>query len=49
LPTEQLTQIREYLQQQGAWGCDDFRAMLEAKTRRFAVTRPAHRPSKRNK
>lgn len=49
LPNEQLAEIREYLQQQRAWGRDDFRAMVEAKTRRFASTRPAHRPSKRNK
>nr|WP_233580329.1 MULTISPECIES: transposase [Luteimonas] len=43
---EDLTAIREYLQQQRAWGRDDFRAMVEAKTRRFAGVRPAHRPSK---
>jgi putative transposase len=37
---------RLYLQQQRAWGRDDFRAMVEAKTHRFAGTRPAHRPCK---
>lgn len=47
LPNEQLAEIREYLQQQRAWGRDDFRAMVEAKTRRFAGVRPAHRPSKK--
>ena len=46
---EQLVEIRAYLQQQRAWGRDDFRAMVKAKTRRFAGTRPAHRPSKRDK
>ena len=49
LTDEQLVEIRAYLQQQRAWGRDDFRAMVEAKTRRFAGTRPAHRPSKRDK
>ncbi|MCD9045525.1 transposase [Luteimonas sp. MHLX1A] len=46
LPADQLDEIRLYLQQQRAWGRDDFRAMVEAKTRRFAGTRPAHRPGK---
>jgi len=46
LTEEDLATIREYLQQQRAWGRDDFRAMVEAKTRRFAGTRPAHRPAK---
>jgi putative transposase len=41
-----LAEIRLYLQQQRAWGRDDFRAMVEAKTHRFAGTRPAHRPCK---
>lgn len=49
LTDEQLVEIRAYLQQQRAWGRDDFRAMVEAKTRRFAGPRPAHRPSKRDK
>lgn len=35
-----------YLQQQRAWGRDDFRALAEARTRRFAGTPPAHRPRK---
>jgi putative transposase len=43
---EDLAEIRLYLQQQRAYGRDDFRAMVEAKTRRFAGTRPAHRPTK---
>ena len=46
---EDLTAIREYLQQQRALGLDDFRAMVEAKTRRFAGVRPAHRPTKADK
>jgi putative transposase len=46
IPDEDLTQIRQYLQQQRAWGRDDFRAMVEARTRRFAGIRPAHRPPK---
>ena len=41
-----IQEIRAYLQQQRALGCDDFRAMVEAKTRRFAGIRPAHRPPK---
>lgn len=41
---EELQSIRTYLQQQRAWGRDDFRSMVEAKTRRFAGIRPAHRP-----
>ncbi|MEZ0471530.1 transposase [Luteimonas salinilitoris] len=44
LPTDQLAEIRAYLQQQRALGRDDFKAMVEAKTRRFAAVRPAHRP-----
>lgn len=43
---EDLAAIRLYLQQQRAYGRDDFRAMVEAKTRRFAGVRPAHRPAK---
>jgi putative transposase len=46
LPEATLADIRQYLQQQRAWGRDDFRTMVEAKTRRFAGTRPAHRPPK---
>lgn len=44
MPDDELDAIRLYLRQQRAWGRDDFRAMVEAKTRRFASTRPAHRP-----
>lgn len=44
LSEEDLHAIRLYLQQQRAWGRDDFRAMIEAKTQRFAGTRAAHRP-----
>ena len=43
---EDLAAIRLYLQQQRAYGRDDFRSMVEAKTRRFAGVRPAHRPAK---
>ncbi|MEO7325469.1 MAG: transposase [Dokdonella sp.] len=44
LSEDHLTTLRNYLQQQRALGRDDFRAMVEAKTRRFAGGRPAHRP-----
>lgn len=44
LCAEELDAIRLYLRQQRAWGRDDFRAMVESKTRRFASVRPAHRP-----
>jgi putative transposase len=40
-------EIRLYLQQQRALGRDAFKAMVEAKTRRFASARPAHRPCRR--
>lgn len=43
---ETLADIRLYLQQQRTWGRDDFRAMVEARTQRFAGTRPPHRPRK---
>ena len=43
---EDLAAIRTYLQQQRAYGRNDFRAMVEAKTKRFASVRPAHRPAK---
>ncbi len=43
---EDLATFRLYLQQQRAYGRDDFRAMVEAKTRRFAGVRPAHRSAK---
>jgi putative transposase len=48
LSDDDLHAIRIYLQQQRALGCDSFRAMIEAKARRFANVRPAHRPA-RNK
>jgi putative transposase len=44
LSDDDLKAIRTYLQQQRALGRDDFRAMVEAKTQRFASVRPAHRP-----
>ncbi|MBE5315250.1 MAG: transposase [Xanthomonadales bacterium] len=43
---EDLAAIRLYLQQQRAYGRDDFQAMVEAKTQRFAGARPAHRPAR---
>ena len=46
LNDEDLAAIRAYLQQQRAYGRDDFRAMVEAKTQRFASVRPAHRPAR---
>jgi putative transposase len=45
LSDDDLHAIRIYLQQQRALGCDSFRAMIEAKARRFANVRPAHRPA----
>lgn len=45
-PVDEIEDIRRYLRQQRAWGRDDFRAMVEAKTQRFAATRPAHRPAR---
>lgn len=44
LSDDDLAAIRIYLKQQRALGRDTFRAMVEAKTRRFAGVRPAHRP-----
>lgn len=46
IPDDRLKEIRDYLQQQRALGRDDFRAMIEAKTQRFAGIRPPHRPRK---
>lgn len=43
---QDLAVIRLYLQQQRAYGRDDFQAMVEARTQRFASVRPAHRPRK---
>jgi putative transposase len=48
LSDDDLQSIRTYLQQQRALGRDDFRAMVEAKTQRFAGIRPAHRPPRDN-
>jgi putative transposase len=44
LSDDDLQAIRTYLQQQRALGRDDFREMVEARTRQFAGIRPAHRP-----
>jgi len=41
---DDLSAIRTYPQQQRALGRDDFCAVVEAKTQRFAGIRPAHRP-----
>ena len=46
LSEDDLATLRLYLQQQRAYGRDAFREMVEAKTRRFAGVRPAHRPAK---
>lgn len=46
IPPDEVGEIRSYLQQQRALGHDAFREMVEAKTRRFAGVRPAHRPCK---
>ncbi|MBB5674720.1 transposase [Xanthomonas sp. WHRI 6108] len=48
LSDELLANIYLHLQQQRALGHDAFRAMVEAKTNRFAGVRPAHRPRKPN-
>ncbi|MGY4892996.1 UNVERIFIED_CONTAM: transposase [Xanthomonas axonopodis] len=48
LSDELLASIRLHLQQQRALGHDAFRAMVEAKTHRFAGVRPAHRPRNTN-
>ena len=45
---DDLAAIRSHLQQQRALGRDNFRAMVEAKTHRFAGVRPAHRPPRDN-
>lgn len=44
MPDGELDAIRLYLRQQRAWGRDDFRAMVQSRTQRFASTRPAQRP-----
>jgi len=46
---EDLAAIRLYLQQQRAYGRDDFRAMVEAKTQRFAFGRHIGRPGQRTR
>ena len=43
---DELAAVRLYLQQQRAYGRDDFRAMVEAMTQQFAEVRPGHRPVK---
>jgi len=47
LADDDLAAIRLHLQQQRALGRDDFRAMVESRTLRFAGVRPAHRPARR--
>ena len=44
LPEETMQEIRMYSRQQRALGSDGFRAQVEAKLKRFAGVRPAHRP-----
>ncbi|THD04810.1 hypothetical protein B1991_17225 [Rhodanobacter lindaniclasticus] len=46
LADDNLAANRACLQQQRAFGRDDFRAMVEAKTQRFAGVRTAHRPAR---
>lgn len=46
IPEAALAEIRSCLRQQRALGRDAFRSMVEAKTRRFAGVRPAHRPAR---
>ena len=46
LAPDEIEAIRVYLQQQRALGTSAFQTMVQAKTRRFAGTRPAHRPRK---
>jgi putative transposase len=48
LSDDVLKAIQTYLQQQRALGRDDFRAMVEAETKRFAGFRPTHRPPGNN-
>ncbi|MGB3461837.1 MAG: hypothetical protein WBA33_07730 [Rhodanobacter lindaniclasticus] len=43
---DNLAANRACLQQQRAFGRDDFHAMVEAKTQRFAGVRTAHRPAR---
>lgn len=49
LSDDDLAAIRTYLKQQRALGRDNFRAIVEAKIRRFAGIRPAHRPPRADK
>ena len=46
LSQDEIHEVRAYLKQQRALGRSDFQAIVEAKTRRFAGIRPAHRPRK---
>ena len=41
---DELAEIRVYMQQQRALGCNRFQAMIEAELGRCAHVRPAHRP-----
>jgi len=41
-----IQEVRVYVQQQRVLGQNDFQAMVQAKDRRFAGIRPAHRPRK---
>lgn len=43
---EEMQAIGVYLQQQRAWGRDDFRNWVQARTKRYASARPAHRPAR---
>lgn len=44
LSDDNLAAIRSRLQQQRAWGQNDFHVMVEVQTHRFAGVRPAHKP-----
>ena len=46
LALAEVEAIRLYLQQQRALGTSAFQTMVQARTRRFAGTQPAHRPHK---
>lgn len=46
LNDENLAAIRARLQQQCIFCRDEFRALVEAATKRFAGVRPAHRPAR---
>jgi len=44
---DELDEIRAYVQQQRALGCNRFQAVIEAELGRCAVVRPAHRPPRK--